>query len=237
MRGQWIGKYSGSNEGAIIVNIDETPENFVGVAYVRPTDNKLPSSAAHFFTDGKSAKQKVEAYLNPVNPGNGLQCEWDAIKNLYGNIDTHSKKADVSFELQEGVLKITAITDIGFKFSSEIRASRETNESLITGNEMSWGEFKSYITQKHNFLFRGQQSPWGLRTAFHRHGRYHMGNFIAQDVKQLHRRLSAITNHYFDLLVPDENGAFFQFDATSRIPHTIIGLVSFAVRRRVLRLP
>lgn len=211
MRGQWIGKYTGSVEGSLIINIDETDENFVGVAYVRPTDKNIPSTAAHFNTDGKSLKQKVVAYLNPIDPRNGFQCRWDDIKNLYGENVAHSEKADVSFELSQGTLHIQAITDIEVELSSEIKAPRKTDKSLIQGEEMSWGEFKSHIAQrsKSKFLFRGQQKPWRLRTAFHRRGRYRMSHFIDHDVRHLHRRLSAITSHYFNLSVAEENGAFF----------------------------
>ena len=39
--------------------------------------------------------------------------------------------------------------------------------------------------------------------------RYHINKFINQDVRQLYQKLSAITDHFFDLNVPDQNGAFF----------------------------
>lgn len=211
MRGQWIGKYTGTTQGAVIVNIDETPEKFEGVAYVRPTDKKLPGSAVHFVTDGKSPKQKVVAYVYPIDPRTGFQCAWNDIKHLYVENATYSEKADVSIELLEGALRVQATTDIGVEFLSEIKAPRETDESRMPGNAMSWSEFKSHIAlkSKSKFIFRGQQKPWRLSTAFHRRGRYRMSRFTEQDVKQLHRRLSAITTHYFDLSVAEENGAFF----------------------------
>lgn len=76
---------------------------------------------------------------------------------------------------------------------------------------MSWDNFKSHISSisKFSYLFRGQQKPWSLCTSFHRRGRYRMSEFTSKDVKQLHQRLSAITSHFFDLTVPDQNGAFF----------------------------
>lgn len=211
MRGQWIGKYSGSTEGTLIINIDETSENFIGVAFLRPSDKNLPSSAAYFSTKDKSLKQKVIAFVEPVDPRNGLPGTWADIKDLYGENIVHSKNAEVSMELRNGKLVIGATTDIGVQFSSKIDAPRDTDDSRIPGDEMSWSEFKSRLASlsKSKFLFRGQQKPWRLRTSFHRRGRYHMSHFIQQDVKQLHRRLSAITSHYFNLSVGDENGAFF----------------------------
>ena len=76
---------------------------------------------------------------------------------------------------------------------------------------MSWTEFKSHIStiSKSRYLFRGQKEPWRLRTSFHRRGRYRISQFTRKDVTQLHNRLSAITDHYFDLSVPEQNGSFF----------------------------
>ena len=211
MRGQWIGKYTGTTKGRLIVNIDETPDNFLGIAYATPTNDSFPGYALHFATHDKSLKQNVKASVNPINPRNGLRCVWNDIKDLYGENVIHPEKADVSIELLEGDLRFKAIMDKGDKLSSEIKAPRVTGESLISGDVMSWIDFKSHIAQrsKLKFLFRGQQKPWRLSTAFHRRGRYLMSRFTAEDVKQLHRRLSAVTTHYFDLSVPEENGAFF----------------------------
>lgn len=211
MRGQWIGKYTGSVQGSVIVNIDERQDGFVGIAYITPDDKILPASAAHFGIDGKSTKHDIVAFVNPIDPRNGFQCRWDDIKHLYGENVRHSEKATVSLELVDGALQIHAATDIGVYFQSKIDAPRQTDESLIKGVSMSWSDFKSHIAQrsKTKFMFRGQQKQWRLRTSFHRHGRYLMSHFTEQDVRQLHRRLSAITAHYFDLSIPEENGAFF----------------------------
>lgn len=211
MRGQWIGTYTGNSAGDLIINIDETKENFQGVAYVNPTDKNLPSSAAHFDTEDKLPNQKVVAYVFPIDPRSGFQCEWDDIKHLYGENITFSKRVEVSFDLHDGKLKIEAANDIGVQLSSVITARLETVESKISGVEMSWSQFKDNISQrsKSKFLFRGQQKTWRLSTSFHRRGRYRMSQFTNHDVKQLHRRLSAITTHYFDLSVAEENGAFF----------------------------
>ncbi len=211
MRGQWIGKYTGSVQGDVILNIDETEEGFVGIAYVTPSDKGLPSSAAYFATDGKSERHEVVAFVNPIDPRNGFQCKWADISHLYGENVVHSERANIIMEVVDGALQIQAVTDVDVEFHSRLEAPRETDKSLIPGVQMTWSEFKSHITQRSRtrFMFRGQRQPWRLRTSFHRHGRYLMNRFTEQDVRQLHRRLSAITAHYFDLSVPEENGAFF----------------------------
>ena len=75
---------------------------------------------------------------------------------------------------------------------------------------MSWSEFKEKIsiTQKTKYLFRGQKEAWCLCTSFHRRDRYRVSEFTRLDVKQLHRRLCAITPHLFNLENPDQNGSF-----------------------------
>jgi hypothetical protein len=210
MRGQWVGEYTGSTEGALTVNIDETEENFEGVAYLHPYDDKFPASGVHFSTKGKSLKQRIKAIVFPINPQTGFGCAWDEIKHLYGEDSSHSESAEVSIELLDGKLRLKADTDVGVEFECEMKAPKTTEESSIPGDVLSWSEFKSRIEKgsKSKLLYRGQQKPWRLSTAFHRRRRYRMNHFMEHDVKQLHRRLSAITPHYFDLSVPEENGAF-----------------------------
>jgi hypothetical protein len=51
MKGQWIGNYTGSTAGGtIIVDADELPSQYRGVAYLLESDGRLPSAAAFFKT-------------------------------------------------------------------------------------------------------------------------------------------------------------------------------------------
>lgn len=59
-------------------------------------------------------------------------------------------------------------------------------------------------------MFRGQEnSLWRLRTHFHRTGRTNLMRFMNQDIPALHKNLSHLTAHVFNLGNPIENGAFF----------------------------
>jgi len=53
MKGQWIGHYSGNNEGLILVNVDERQLTFGGVAYVNNSNGALPGFAAWVTTPTK----------------------------------------------------------------------------------------------------------------------------------------------------------------------------------------
>jgi hypothetical protein len=108
-------------------------------------------------------------------------------------------------------LEIDAVTDIGLELTSSLEAPSHNGKSVIVPENMSWIEFKQHLADlsTSRFLFRGQKKDWRLVTSFHRNERYRISEFIHKDVKELHRKLSAITSHFFDLNIPDQNGAFF----------------------------
>jgi len=211
MRGQWLGSYSGGASGKVMINIDEVGDHFEGVAYVIPSTKELPASVAYFSTPSRSNDEVAQAYINPVDPRTGFQGDWDTIKTLYGEDVVHSSEAKVFLKVLDRRLHVDATTNIGAKFAAILDKSTGNGGSKIHGQKMSWDGFKNDISlrSKSSFLFRGQSQPWSLCTSFHRRGRYRMSEFTNKDVKQLHQRLSAITRHFFDLTVPDQNGAFF----------------------------
>lgn len=211
MRGQWLGKYGDKAEGRIILNIDELPDKYLGVAALRPGNKDLPSSIAAFTTNDKTPEQVIDATVVAIDPRTNAESDWQSIRDLYPEGVEHSSSAKVRFKLDGGVLNLAATTDIGVEVNSDLVASDVTDMSRVEGNEMSWQEFKAHVAQYSDsrYLFRGQKKAWRLSTHFHRRGRYCLSRFVSQDVQQLHRRLSAITNHYFDLSIGEQNGAFF----------------------------
>jgi hypothetical protein len=211
MRGQWLGVYSGSVEGKVMINIDEVDDHFEGVAFLTPLTRDIPTSVAYLSTANKSEEQEAKAYIFPIDPRTGFQCKWEEIKGLYGADIVHSSEAHTKLKLTEDKLHVEAATDIGTKFSASLDRPSTGDASKIRGRQMSWEGFKAEMSLKAraNYLFRGQQKSWRLCTSFHRRGRYRMSEFTSKDVRQLHQRLSAITTHFFDLSAPDQNGAFF----------------------------
>lgn len=211
MRGQWLGSYSGGTDGKVMINVDLVEDHFECVAYVIPSTNELPSSVAYFSTPDRDDEQVAQAYIAPIDPQTGFQGDWGNIKALYGEGVVHSSEAKVHLKILDGRLHINATTDSGTTFTAVLDKPTGNAKSKIAGQRMSWDAFKASISSrsKFSFLFRGQSQPWSLCTSFHRRGRYRMSEFTNKDVKQLHQRLSAITRHFFDLTVPDQNGAFF----------------------------
>lgn len=211
MKGQWIGKYSGDVDGNVMVNVDESEDHYEAVAYVTPHAKEIPGSIVYISTPNKSDEQTAIADTRPIHPSTGFPTTWNEIKDLYGEGVSHSTEAQVSLKLNNNKLIINALSDIGVTFYANLEKTSGNGQSKIPGKKMSWAKFKKYISEmpKSGYLFRGQQEAWRLCTSFHRHGRYRISEFTNKDVKQLHRKLSAITSHFFDLSIPDQNGAFF----------------------------
>jgi hypothetical protein len=194
-----------------MINVDEVDDHFEGVAYLSPSTTAIPASVAYLSTPNKDEDQTATAYIYPIDPRTGFQNKWEDIKGLYGEGVAHSSQAKINLRVQQNRLHINAVSDIGVTLAAVLEKPSGNGESKIQGQRMSWDDFKSHISSvsKFSYLFRGQQKPWSLCTSFHRRGRYRMSEFTNRDVRQLHQRLSAITSHFFDLTVPDQNGAFF----------------------------
>ena len=194
-----------------MVNVDELEDRYAGVAYLLPDGDDLPGTIVALETKDKASRHEVTAFTFPIDPRTGFQSVWEDIKDLYGDDVTHSKDAKVSLEIIGERLEIDAVSDNGVAVKASLEQLSKDGESKVQAKTMSWQEFRKYVATKlrAGFLFRGQQKPWRLCTSFHRRGRYRISEFTSKDVRQLHQKLSAITSHYFDLNVPEQNGAFF----------------------------
>lgn len=211
MRGQWLGNYEGSATGKLMINVDEVDDHFEGVAYMHPNIDGIPGTIVFLHTETKGSEHSTTAYTYPIHPRTGLLTSWDEIKALYPDGTSHSERAKVNLKVSGDLLTIDAISEIGTTVKANLTRPSVHDDSKIKGQQMSWEEFKSHVAtiSKSGYLFRGQQNPWKLCTSFHRRGRFRISEFVSKDVKLLHQKLSAITSHFFDLAVPEQNGAFF----------------------------
>jgi len=211
MKGQWIGQYTGSNTGTIIVNVDEVRTHFQGSAFFKDNNAGLPGSVAFFKTPDKSKsfQFRVQPIL-PIDPQTGVFSSWEQVKPHYATNLIVPQWADVSGSWDAGCLKLAFKTDIGTGGSCVLPSSNADKVSEITPLKKDWRTYKEYVAglEGSRYLFRGQNKPWRLRTSFHRSGRADLHRFVMEDMQVLHKHLSARTKHVFDLNTPNENGAF-----------------------------
>ena len=210
MNGQWEGTYTGTTEGKLVINVDERAEHYVGAAFIFPFNPELPQLVAPFITTNKNNPLEFRtSQLIHVDPISRKPAPWDAIKERYPNV-ANSSHADVKCAWNNDSLKVSWLTDLGFIGEAELPRSQAELPSELQSQEMSWEEFKAHVHFDYrHYVFRGQNKPWRLRTAFHRTGRAELSTFLDHDVPVLHRHLSARTKHFFRLGDPVENGAFY----------------------------
>lgn len=212
MKGQWIGNATGSNEGQIVVNIDELPSHFQGMAYLNEASPALPSVAATFRTKDKAKSFAFRSEILPIDPRTGLLALWENIKQLYGANVFVSKFAEVVGSYENDVLNLSWTTEAGMKGECVLPKSNADQPSELVPELINgWSDYKEYVAKLEGkrLLFRGQSKTWRLRTAYHRTGRADHTRFLAEDIQVLHRQLSAKAKHLFNLDNPKENGAFF----------------------------
>jgi hypothetical protein len=210
MKGQWIGRTTDGQAGRVLLNIDDVGEHYSGMAFFMPDDIKYLSSACEFKTIDKSNDFKFKAIIYPIDPRNGAISTWDLLKPILPSTP-HSTTVDVSGRFENHSMNIKAMTDLGVKFEFDIIRKPFTNISSIKGELKSWEEFKEYVASFSNkeYIYRGQERNYFLRTSFHRRGRYNITRFINEDIPKLYQRLTARTRHVFNLSIPMENGAFY----------------------------
>ena len=211
MKGQWIGKYSGTHKGKIIINADELSDFYSGVAYLIPDNHTIPTVAGLFNTLGKSKKITLKTYvIMPISPQTGVTANWDQIKNAYPGYEIPTE-ATGQGEYTDTKLSVEIKTSLNNIFMCNLKKKKNNSKSTLSSEEKTWEEYKNIVSKftDKNYIYRGQRKTWRLRTSFHRHGRYDLTRFLTLDIPKLHKNLSAKTKHVFNLEIPSENGAFF----------------------------
>lgn len=212
MNGQWVGKYTGDNNGRITVNMDDRGDNFEGVIYLIESNQALPSTSAIFRTTNKEETFNIRIpYLEPLNPNTGLPDTWTNVKKLYAPNTIFPEHADVKGRWNNEKFVLEWETSTGTSGVAHLQKSKAGEPSEYPPLRTNWEGFKKHVSmlEGRKYLFRGQNEPWRLRTAFHRTGRADLTRFTSIDIPALHRHLSARTKHQFNLDNSNENGAFF----------------------------
>jgi hypothetical protein len=206
MKGQWLGGYSGSTDGLIVVDVDETVDGFAGYALL-DFDKPPPQPFVAFETQTKAQDQRFSCAVAGVVGGQVERA--DVLSSRFPSYRL-ATRADVTLEWGTEQITLHWTTDIGTVGIATLPRSRATEPSTLPSQRMTWDAFKSHVSSLpfRAFAFRGQERKWRLRTSYHRTGRANLERFIQQDMQALHRHLRARTRHFFNLNVPDENGAF-----------------------------
>jgi hypothetical protein len=212
MSGQWLGPYTGTNPGTLIIELDDMGTYYEGRTFAYDDNPAMPSTFAFIKTANKESALHLDIRLYPIDPGTGNPTTWDELATRFPGI-VFPTTASVGLNFTDTTLKVSWTTNIGTSGSAEItrkRADAPTDYQPLP-EVTKWEEFKSYVCnlEHRRYIFRGQSKLLRLRTSFHRTGRADLGKFLDVDMRTLYRHLSLRTSHVFNRNLPDENGAFF----------------------------
>ncbi|MGB8590038.1 MAG: FRG domain-containing protein [Candidatus Acidiferrales bacterium] len=211
LNGQWIGKYTGTSNGATHVNIDQNESNYQGVAYLFDNNPQLPPAVAYFSTPNKerdfsSRTQMIQA----IDRETHVAVPWKSVEAKYPEGTTFADYADVRGSCDQDTLTLSWVTNTRATGTCALPRSKSDQPSELVAEQLDWRAYKEHGIQlaSKRPLFRGQNRPWRLRTPFHRSGRADLHQFAFKDVANLHRHLSPIAKHVFKLEDQNEYGAF-----------------------------
>lgn len=211
INGQWVGRYTGTNSGLLVIELDDMSTHYEGSAYAYDDNPALASAFASIKTPSKDTAQTVEVQPLPIDRNTMQVISWDELEKTHPGI-AFPRTAEVSFRLDGDSLAVSARTSIGTTIDAVLPRTRagEATEYVPSQQIVNWRQFKEQMVESPygQFIFRGQSEPKRLRTSFHRSGRADISRFQREDVPTLLRHLTARTKHVFNLAVPDEYGAF-----------------------------
>jgi hypothetical protein len=207
MNGQWIGDYVGTNQGALVLDLDEVGDHYEGSAAA------LESNPPLNVPKGQKSFQ-LRTPLMPIDRVSGRAVTWDELKKNYPSDVTAPNYADTKWEVGTDTMEVSWVTDIGTNGKGLVRKSqsKEPSELIPLPQVTTWEEYRRFARalEPYQHIFRGQTSNrWRLRTSFHRTGRSSLVRYELNDIPALHRHLSGMIAQPLDLRDPLHNAAFY----------------------------
>lgn len=210
MNGQWTGTFTGTNNGLLVIELDDVGGGYEGSFIATDQNPTLPTVRGDFLTPKGKNEFDVRVLLTAVDRVTGNPISEEALKSTFPNA-TPARYADSTWCINGNQLNVSWSSDIGTHGTGIAHKSAGHEDSSLSASEMSWNQFKEHATdlEPGRFIFRGQGSNrWKLRTAFHRTGRANLLRFMRQDVHALYRHLTGLTPHRFNLDNPLDYAAF-----------------------------
>jgi hypothetical protein len=211
-KGQWIGPYAGTIAGEFILELDEVGGHLVGNATIFPSDPALPATFVNVVLLPGTLSHSQRYQVFPIEWQTGEPAKWEQIANRYPGV-TMSTYADTQWLLSGKTLYVSWTTDIGnHGLAILTQGVPDAPSGVVPLRIDNWVQFTKFASglQPHRYIFRGHSdNRWRLRTYFHRTGRADLRRFMYIDIPTLHRNLSGLTQHFFNLSNPVENGAFY----------------------------
>src|ERR1700733_10540029 len=146
MNGQWVGRYTGTNSGLLVIDLDDIGTHYEGIACAYDDDTSLPSTCVFIKTTDKSNPFNGRVDLLLIDPRSGEPTTWDKISSLFESDTIVPEYADVRLDLSGDTLNVTWETNINTSGYAEIaRTKADTPTEYQPLPEVkSWEQFKVY---------------------------------------------------------------------------------------------
>src|SRR6202035_186927 len=166
-------------------------------------NGELPRTMARVEIPKRERKLSLKVRLEHLERGTGNILTQQAISQRYPNIQVPTE-ANTEWDLTETKISLTWKSDVGTNGQGELFKSEAHLPSTLSTIQdiQSWEAFKAFVRElePYQFAFRGHEDcKWKLRTSFHRTGRASLLRYMEQDIPALHRHLSGLTTHRFNL--------------------------------------
>jgi hypothetical protein len=84
MQGQWLGRYTGSNSGEAILELDEVGDHYEGKAYILEDQQLSPSTIAYVsLPKGVAHHKSSDVPLRPLDPTSLDVTEWQVVRKRH----------------------------------------------------------------------------------------------------------------------------------------------------------
>lgn len=186
LKGQWIGKTSGTLKGLVTLNIDlqnpfagrflfkdydTPPKDFHARVELRTEgENKITGTLDTFKPIDSNVSLPVQAFIDGTLAEKELNCSWKASEEIKGEFSVMKKPPQRPYT-----------ADYTF----------------------NWNEYKNWIATEYlnrsGLIFRGQQdNSHELRTLFHRVGRADLVRYLQEDVVILCHNINAFSRYQYN---------------------------------------
>ena len=226
MHGQWTGLYTGTNTGGLVLDLDADNTNYAGEVFAYDNNAGLPRTFAHVALPKDQSNLQLRVPLIHTERGTGVALTWETLAKKFPGVQVPTY-ADTMWDIAPKEISLNWETNIGTHGDGKLLKSEGSSPTTLTplDDVTSWGTFKKFVLELegYRFVFRGHEdSKWRLRTSFHRTGRASLMKFMTQDVAALHRHLSGLTTHRFDLGNPIDYASFLHLAQHHGYPTPIL---------------
>jgi len=212
VKGQWIGRFEGTNSGLAILDLDDEGTFYRGHAFAFDDNPDLPAIVAAVVTPNTQPIQELEITdLAAIRPRTTQLITREQLAVEFPNI-AYPKKLALRLKLTAKELEARWSSDLGTEGVAKFPRCRSADESdlKLIDDVQDWKSFRDYaLSLPHRqFIFRGQGMCKRLRSSFHRSRRKDLIRYITEDVPEAVRALSSRTRHLFNITDPGQNAAF-----------------------------